>query len=272
MNSKNPISSFLLERYILGELPRNQMNSVRQAIERDAELQRRTERLIESTASILKRYPAKEMDREIRLKVHARRVQAEAMEMKRSWRLASFSRPLFAAIAVAAVAVGLPLLLQHYGAKSVLPRDVRIKGLEPELVVYHKIALNPGVEKLRNLSAVRAGDMLQLGYVAAGRKFGVIVSLDGNGAVTQHYPEKAAGSTRLTTGNNVLLPNAYELDNAPRFERFLFVTSNDSIDVSAVLDAARKLALQQDTAAETEALDLPRDFRQFSLTLRKVSP
>ena len=41
----------------------------------------------------------------------------------------------------------------------------------------------------RQTHVVRKGDTLQLGYVAAGKRFGVIASIDARGTVTLHLPE-----------------------------------------------------------------------------------
>ena len=73
-------------------------------------------------------------------------------------------------------------------------------------------------------------------------------------------PEATALATKTTA-----LPNAYALDDAPRFERFFFITSDEPIDVAQSLAAMR--ALGDDGAAGT--LELPSNVRQWSLRLRK---
>lgn len=263
---KENISLLLLERYALGELPSDQMERVRRALERDEGLRQKLELISESSAAILRQYPAPDMAQEIRLKTHSRRVQAGAMKEKNgSWRLARIPRPLFA-VAIIAVVASLSLVLHQHGTMP--SGDVRVKGMQPHLIVFRKTVANPGVEELRDLSTVQRGDVLQLGYIAMEKRYGVIVSIDGNGLVTQHFPETAAGSSRLATGKTALLSEAYELDNAPRFERFFFVTSDRPIEISRVLDAAKRLAQKGDTA-ENAALDLPRSFGQCFFTLKK---
>jgi hypothetical protein len=56
-----------------------------------------------------------------------------------------------------------------------------------------------------------------------------------------HFPRSPEHATRLSSGGAQLLPYAYELDDAPRFERFYFVTSRQTIDVNAVLESGRRL-------------------------------
>jgi len=64
------------------------------------------------------------------------------------------------------------------------------------------------------------------------------------------------------------LPHAYALDDAPRFERFFFITANDPLDVRQTLAALRMLAHREDSA--TAGLELPSGLRQWSLRLRKA--
>ena len=100
------------------------------------------------------------------------------------------------------------------------------------------------------MATPRARDVIRLGYQAAGRAFGVIVSMDGRGTVTQHLPATGTAAVALRPGGQVLLDAAYELDNAPRWERFCLVTSERPFDLGVVLDAAR-LAARGDEARLT---------------------
>ena len=67
----------------------------------------------------------------------------------------------------------------------------------------------------------------------------------------------------------VALDHAFELDEAPGFERFFFVTSEpgEQLPVTEVLEAARKLAQSED--AKSAALELPQSWKQSSLLLDK---
>ncbi|MCP4157377.1 MAG: ActD protein, partial [bacterium] len=66
----------------------------------------------------------------------------------------------------------------------------------------------------------------------------------------------------------ILLPNAIELDDAPGFERFFFITSTTPIDVPALLTTAEKLAA---TAVEAryDELPLPQNMNQYSVIINK---
>jgi hypothetical protein len=148
-----------------------------------------------------------------------------------------------------------------------LPEVVRFKG-DPELWVYRKVG--DASDPLRHGDSARRGDLLQLKYGPSNAGYGVIVSIDGRGNATLHFPANASGSTALTRAG-AALPHAYELDDAPSFERFFIVTSAAPIDVRSVLEAARALG-NGSALAERANLPLPDSLHQKSILLRKVAP
>src|SRR6185503_6350582 len=96
------------------------------------------------------------------------------------------------------------------------PEYIGIKG-DPALRVYKRVG--QGSEKLVPGARVARGDLLRLAYLAGERgHFGAVVSIDGRGHVTVHWPE---GDTKtapaLSPKGEVQLPSAYELDDAPAF-------------------------------------------------------
>jgi hypothetical protein len=127
-------------------------------------------------------------------------------------------------------------------------------------------------ERLGDGARATRGDLLQLAYVAAGDQatdeFGALLSVDGRGNVTVHWPEGGVeAAARLSHKGEVRLPSAYELDDAPAFERFFFVTSGAPFELAPVLAATRALAAHPE--ARTRALALPPSLRQRSLALDK---
>jgi len=64
------------------------------------------------------------------------------------------------------------------------------------------------------------------------------------------------------------LPSAYELDDAPAFERFFLVQARKPFPVATALEAARALAAQP--SARRQSLALPPGFEQISLALDKT--
>jgi hypothetical protein len=126
----------------------------------------------------------------------------------------------------------------------------------------------PEVQELKSGDPARPGDVLQLSYTAAGRAYGVILSIDGAGAVTLHYPEEPRSSTALTPGT-IALPHSYELDAAPEFERFFFLSSDRPISVEGALARARALAHDR-ASAQTEKLGLGGGVQEVSTIVRKT--
>lgn len=149
------------------------------------------------------------------------------------------------------------------------PEVTRVKGAT-RLLAFRQAGDH--AEPLVEDELVREGDLIQLRYNAGGKKFGVIASIDGAGEVTLHYPgaedappEDTALSTKPTP-----LAHAYALDNAPRFERFFFITADSAIDLAPCLAALRSLAERGDAASAS--LELPSGLHQWSLRLRKPTP
>ncbi|MCB9683651.1 MAG: hypothetical protein H6735_01260 [Alphaproteobacteria bacterium] len=137
------------------------------------------------------------------------------------------------------------------------------KGLSSRLRVYHQTS--KGVRRIAPAQVMRKGDRLQLGIIAGDATNGAVFSIDGRGQVTQHFPVDGGGTT-LTNGE-LRIPEAYELDDAPDYERFLLVTGAGPVDVAAVRAAVETLAGSAD-AREGE-LALPEGLDQGSFLVRK---
>jgi hypothetical protein len=149
-------------------------------------------------------------------------------------RLRPFPR-LGAGVAIAAI-LCLSFAVWQIGRRSVAGETERVKGQHPYLTIYRKTA--QGFERLRDRSAAAPGDRIQIGYVAAGKPYGMIFSIDGNGVLTVHFPVEDAsgdGATKLETNGEHLLPESFELDEAPRYERFYFITSDHPVAVARVV-------------------------------------
>jgi hypothetical protein len=114
----------------------------------------------------------------------------------------------------------------------------------------------------------KARDLLQLAYIAAKESHGVILSIDGNGNVTLHFPDKKNHPTSLEQDKKILLPNAIELDNAPGFERFFFITSGVEINAAEILRKAGTLANNPDRAKK-DNMALPESLNQYSIIIIK---
>jgi hypothetical protein len=130
--------------------------------------------------------------------------------------------------------------------------ETRLKGSLPELYLYRKSA--EGAEALRSGVPAHAGDLIQVHYEAAGRKYGVILSVDGKGLVTRHLPESGNQAVPLTISGKTALPSAFELDDTPGREVFHFLASDTPFTLDSILAAlsAVKMGNMWDTGSQPE--------------------
>ena len=242
-----PLSQYWLEKLAAGELTAEEQQRLRE--QHGAALDAALESLHRSNQEVLRRYPSF-------------RVEGRAP------RGAGRPAPAWVLVPVAAVCA-LVLLVRPsllVGSSEVREdREItRTKGtIGPKLLVHRQ--RDGGAELLGDGAAARADDLLQLSYEAAGAAYGAVFSVDGRGQLTLHYPERADGSTALRRDGVQPLPRSYQLDDAPAFERFVFVTSPQPIQLDSILEAAKAVGSSQ-------SLPLPPSFEQFSLTLNKVEP
>jgi len=256
------ISDYELELLALDALPAHEARALRTALENDSDASARFEALASHGEALLREFPPEQVNAEV-----ARRVALlDAQDARgRSDPAAAISRrpmlwaPL-AALAIAALLfVVIPNEDDNYG--------FRVKG-EAHLVI-HRIGTD-SAEQLGQGDLVQAGDRIQLSVAPAGRRYAVVFSIDGNGAVTLHYPRKEGEGEITTTDTPYSLPTSYRLDDAPGFERFFLVTSSAPLATQAILKIARQLALRANRRENGVLEDLPNGARQSSFMLRKA--
>jgi hypothetical protein len=257
------IPDWQLERYRLGELPADQAASVGGALAEDAGARERLQSLGADDARFLAVHPPRVVAAAIRARVELERAgEAGARRPRRS-----FARALVPLVSAAAVAVGLSVLLPARPDRSLGP-ETRLKGLEPNLLVFRRAAT--GAEPLVPAQTARADEVVQIAYQAAGRRYGVVVSIDGRGRVTRHLPRSGEQAAALQAGAPVPLQEAYRLDDAPGFERFFLVTADVPFSVGLVVRATEQLyGGDADPTHTGSRLDLPAGFAQFRFELRK---
>lgn len=269
MNDSKPIPDLMLERYLLGELSPQAHQQLEQHLASHPEAQARLSALREENAKILAALPTAQVTSEV---LRRQRLAASAKTpLRRPWLLIPATG--FAAAAVLAVVLRTPPNQGGDAVKDPLVPEIEqttTKGLEPRILVYQKRAADQRGQLLRDGESAKAQALLQLGYVAAGQPYGVLLSIDGRAQVTLHFPASQQETTKLAAGQ-ALLSTAYQLDDAPLFERFVLVTSAQPIDVKAVMAAAQQLA-SAPTRARAEPLLLPAALAQTSLLLRKENP
>jgi hypothetical protein len=230
-----------IERLALGELPAETAERLR----RDASVREREAAIAASNEEILRAYPPERI---------AVQIRTRASRAQRARRLSLV------------VTMGLAALI----LARILPEDdptERTKGSPPALSIWRKTRGEP--ERLASGRSVRAGDVLQIAY-GTGLRYGVIASLDGAGEVTVHWPATGDAAAELDRGAQAL-PSAYELDQAPEFERFVLVASAAPFSVAEVRRALT-LTAQGPDHGRSEALRLTDGLLQTSVLLLKEQP
>jgi hypothetical protein len=265
----NPFKSWELERYLLGELPPTRMDEIKKLLESESALREELAALERSNEEILKQYSPETVLPQIKASLDPGREDRVRQPIL-------LKRLLYATPVFAAALVVLFIVFQNPGGRTTQDiqglQGTRIKGTEtidvskPHILIHRKT--NDTVELLESGDKASAGDLLQIAYMSVGATYGVILSIDGRGVVTLHYPESEDKEPILEQDKKTLLPTSYELDDAPDFERFFFITSKSKIDVQTILNSAKVLAKHPKTL-EKAALALPDTLGQYSLLIKK---
>jgi hypothetical protein len=220
---RDRVPDLLVEQLLRGELPPAKAAEVRAALEVEPGGLERLAALAADDAATLRALPPARF---------AARVAAEVSPAKPAPRRA----PAWAAPALMMAAALALVALWEVGPPPGGQEVVRLKGDAGPLRLYLETPQGPAA--IGAGATLRPGDRVQLGYISEAA-FGVILSVDGRGAVTQHLPE-AGGDGRLEGGREVLLPHGYVLDDAPHHETFLLLTAPRPIDVEQAVDVARR--------------------------------
>lgn len=119
------------------------------------------------------------------------------------------------------------------GAKNIENLENSRQNQKTEIRLYKKT--DDGVQLLSNGDSVKKGDVIQITYAPGKNNYGVIFSVDGNGNITRHFPEKSWKSERLSHEKpEIPLDFSYELDNAPNFECFVMVSSEKEFNLNDI--------------------------------------
>ena len=246
------IADFDLERLALGELADAEAAALQAALKADAEALARFNAISVSNDDILKTHPVEEVKREVESRLRQLKGN-EALADKSSFTQRLMRWSVVAACAVLAVVLVLPEADEEPG--------YRMKGVASYLVA-HKVS-SDSLERLEAGALAQEGDRLQISVVGAAEQYAVVCSLDGNGQVTLHFPmDGEAGKITESPSN---LPNSYELDDAPGFERFVLITSSKPLQVDEVVAKIRNMSMAPDAKAE----GLAEGSHQWSLVVKK---
>jgi hypothetical protein len=263
------INEYYLERYVLGELPGEVAEEIRRQVSASPVLQAALRDIESSNHDILARYSAPSVKADLKARMNEVQSRRTGLPLR---------SVLYLSSAVATVLVFFLLILpaiKHnteieplgIGQDQTLVKGIPAVDLsKTQLLIFRKS--DDLVEIMADREWAKTGDLLQLAYVAAKESYGVILSIDGRGRITLHFPAEKGGATELEQHRESLLPNAIELDDAPDFERFFFVTSREQIDVEDVLKRAENLAKDPKQIPQA-VLDLPDGLKQYTILVLK---
>ena len=242
------ISEFMLERYRLGECEEEDKQTVEKALAEDGNLRSELKQLEESDRELLQRYP--DLFFGLRNIPGTDYKGSSNRRFPKHEQTGAGKRRLFTLIAAALLA-GIIFPALHFlyngavnssGAEDLFGDRAKGNSLKgTELYVYLK-----GEEKnpLADQAVLREGSTVQLAYTTPpdNEYYGVIFSIDGRSLVTMHYPYRKGQSSLLVSGKVTFLDEAYILDDAPDYEIFIFVVSENPLDAEAVLEEAQAIA------------------------------
>lgn len=240
---KLQISQLLIERYSCNEVTPAEKERIERALASDEKLRESLQLLQNSTNEVQKQWPVDLMVREIKLRAHSQDVTERMNRAGKSKSLYAKKGILMAAgssiMALLLVSAGILYTNLFLNDSKLVGEITRIKGQRPYLTVYRETA--GGYEMLPDKAVLYEGDRIQLGYVSAGKKYGFIFSVDGSGNISTHFPDEDSTTMKdtLQSGREHLLSFSFELDEAPGFERFFFITSDDTINCEKILDHCR---------------------------------
>ena len=224
------IPDWKLERFLTGDLPEEEMNKLRELEANDAVFANRVKMLREDNKAILSKLPFETLAANL----------GTVTETAARFTLVKFAAAAMFVFAVALVAFfaqsETSVMNERVGsdvasvggsqntqvALAENESDTRIKGLDARMEVWKKTPT--GIVQLNDLDSVGEGDEIQLRYAVPEKCFGLLFSMDGNGALTLHMGD-GVKAVELAPGKMNSLPFAYKLDDAPYFEKFFFVTS-----------------------------------------------
>ena len=232
MTTVNKISDFKLERYLLGELPQEEMDALREREAEDEIFAARVREMRNQGKCFLAENPFEALE--------AKMDEMEESANDDSHVVSGLWLKVAAALVVALGVFSMVILNRNVetysGEKSsmeVAMADVdnrtRIKGMQASLEVWKKTG--DSAVQMVNLGDASEGDEIQLRYRVPQKCYGMLFSMDGNGTVTMHMGD-GNNAIELEPGKMTTLPFAYKLDNAPKFEKFFLLTSQNSFAIN----------------------------------------
>ena len=289
---KDNYSNIKLEQYVLNELSDEETHALERAVKENESLRKRIDAIRQSNTEISASIDESAILRDINYRIKNNSIRQEQnKEIQKqnkasSWGRLAYAMPILAIVAVSTfmlkenmpVSPGTGLGTSGFGTSGIEVTEdgIRFKGLEPHINIYQQI--EGGSKLIENHATLHEGDSLQLSYIAAGQQFGAIFSIDGNDVVTQHFPLDDQSSTnssekkspkKLMASGEFMMKRSYQLDDAPKYEHFFFISSKSTFNLQEIIELAQNSVniAHENTKSISE---LPDTLSQFVITINKA--
>lgn len=256
MNQNNEtIPQWKLERFILGELPKKELEALQARVRVDHDLQNRLSELKIQNDKYIANIDLEALANRIHGK-HRINISQKFTTKKLNW----FSIPVTAIACMAILFIG---IFVYTSNKSTLTDD-RVKGGGNRIELWQK---KEGiVANILNNALLEKGDVIQIRIHPEKKCFGVVVSLDGRGTWTTHLPDSGSTSKAIKPGKDEFLDFAYQLDDAPNYEVFWLVTSDKTFNIDTLMNHFKQL---NGSPVPPSSLPLNKSFTQTRISIRK---
>lgn len=276
---KEYIPDIVLERYLLGEMDKNEKKTFENLLSKDPNLLKRVEQLQISTKEILNTYSSKSVAQAIHKKLQEKE-QKFPLKKKGAkentpggliaildFLLLSRSAMVFTGFFLT-VTIAITILSTFDVPKNSNQESevVYLKGDEARLSLYRQRDNN--IEELAHKSIAMENDRIQISYFIKKPSYAIIFSVDGNGVITPHVG--AANPLRLEGGKTYTLDHSYQLDNAPRYETFFLAYSESVFKTeTAIQQVLKTTELSKEGLPQKEYTGSDRSLKIVFMTLVK---
>jgi len=217
-----------LERYLLGELPEEKMQELAREIASNPELSARVDAMKKQNEQLFQSLPPEQFARQLRGQLRSRKMVTEHRRLK------TLLGPQWTKVALAVCSVVIiGFFLPNTALMQQRPDTTRLKGLQPKMHIF--LNADDHIQELDSGAHLSEGQLIQIGYNAAGMRYGAIFSLDGNGVITPHLCDSSSyeqcHAQALQQSGVQMLSSSYQLDDAPEFEAFFFISAQQPFTV-----------------------------------------
>jgi hypothetical protein len=267
MSSTSGIPDWKLERYLLGELPADELAQINKAAHTHPEVQANLDALLADNVALLGRLDPTQTAKRLQALATAR---SSAVNTRPGFLVTLPFRVALTAVLILSLSVAyflsnrdiLPQNIEVAGIQN--PSDIRIKGLQDHIQLFLKTG--DTIAHILEGAKLNNGDLIQIHYQVSKKCFASIISLDGRGQWTTHFPEAGTAAAKTEPGLTGFLPFAYELDRAPYFEAFWLITSTEPFSVDSLVTILETLSGNSEPPT---SLPLDAHFQQTRIVIRK---